>query len=460
MPQTGSRIRRQPAAAVALASLLVPACLSASGQPAVGPGTRPSSAVTVQAPAIDLVRARGFPVEGTVPPRRVRPAAEDVRATLSEYYTSAFMDPDAAPGDVLAHFRGAAQREARGDLGELTLGRAARGISHVKPRRSPLRVDVLTDRGRHPVAAMAHIEFRALGRSEDGVDTPLRHRAEYLLRPFGGRWRIVAYRVERRVAPEVIPGIPTQGSLFVLALGSDARNRQSVTRTRADSIHIIGVDLRERKASILGIPRDAYVRIPGHGREKINAALYFGGPELMVRTVEGLTGIRMDGYLLTGFADFKHAVDRIGGITVRVPYPMNDPLSGAHFRRGDARLNGTRALAFSRNRHDTPAGDFSRSKNQGLVMLAALRELRDDVARDPLTLFRWIQVAAEHVRTDLGLDQMLGFLYAALSIDPSRVRNKVVSGSGGTAGGASIIHLGSGARSMFRDLRRDGLLGH
>jgi polyisoprenyl-teichoic acid--peptidoglycan teichoic acid transferase len=307
---------------------------------------------------------------------------------------------------------------------------------------------------------VANIEFRALGRSEDGIDTPLRHRAEYLLRRFGGRWRIVSYRVERHLVPETIPGIPTKGSLFVLALGSDARKGQAVTRTRADSIHIIGVDLRERKASILGIPRDSYVPIPGHGSNKINAALFFGGPDMMVRTVEGLTGIRMDGYLLTGFGDFKHAVDRIGGITVRVPYPMNDPASGAHFRRGETHLNGTRALAFSRNRKDTPAGDFSRSLNQGTVMLAALRELKDDVARDPLALFRWIQAAAEHVWTDLSLDEMLGFLYAALSVDPSRVRNRVVSGSGGTVGGASVIHLGSGARAMFRDLRRDGLLGH
>jgi polyisoprenyl-teichoic acid--peptidoglycan teichoic acid transferase len=450
----------RPAAAVAVVSLLAPACSSASGRPAVGAGTHPAPTVTVQAPEIDLVRVRGFPAKGEVRTRRIRPVAGDVRDTLAELYTSAFMDPGAAPAGVLAHFRGEAQREARRDLGELTLGRAASRISEVKPRRSPLRVDILTDQGRHAVAAVATIEFRALGRSEDGIDTPLRHRAEYLLRRFGGRWRIVSYRVERHLVPETIPGIPTKGSLFVLALGSDARKGQAVTRTRADSIHIIGVDLRERKASILGIPRDSYVPIPGHGSNKINAALFFGGPDMMVRTVEGLTGIRMDGYLLTGFGDFKHAVDRIGGITVRVPYPMNDPASGAHFRRGETHLNGTRALAFSRNRKDTPAGDFSRSLNQGTVMLAALRELKDDVARDPLALFRWIQAAAEHVWTDLSLDEMLGFLYAALSVDPSRVRNRVVSGSGGTVGGASVIHLGSGARAMFRDLRRDGLLGH
>jgi hypothetical protein len=82
------------------------------------------------------------------------------------------------------------------------------------------------------------------------------------------------------------------------------------------------------------------------------------------------------------------------------------------------------------------------------------------VRREPLTLFRWIQVASKHIRTDLSLGEMVGFLYTALSIDPSRVRNRVVSGTGGTVGGASIIRLSSGAGGMFRDLRRNGLLGH
>jgi LCP family protein required for cell wall assembly len=321
-------------------------------------------------------------------------------------------------------------------------------------------VDVLTDLGRHPVAAVAHMEFTARGLTPDGVETPIRHRAEYVLRRFGDRWQIVAYRVKRHLVPEGIPGVPDRGSLFVLALGSDARIGQSVTRSRADSIHIIGVNLSRGKASILGIPRDSYVPIPGHGSNKINAALFFGGPELAVRTVEGLTGIRMDGYLLTGFGGFQGLVNGIGGLTVRVPYPMNDRASGAHFRPGETRLNGKRALAFSRDRHDTPGGDFGRSLNQGSVILSALRELRDDVDKDPLSLFRWVQVASDNLQTDLSLDDMVGFLYAALSIEPSRVRNRVVSGGGGTAGGASVIHLGSGARAMFRDLRRDGLIGH
>jgi LCP family protein required for cell wall assembly len=272
--------------------------------------------------------------------------------------------------------------------------------------------------------------------------------------PQGGTGRPVD--LGRAIEAVFAPG--TGERLFILAIGSDARAGQAVAGTRADSLHIIGVDPRSGVASILGIPRDSYVAIPGVGTQKINASLFYGGPELTVRTVEHLTGIPIAGYLLVGFTDFRKSVRATGPLEVRIPYPMNDSFSGAHFRAGPARLNGNEALAFARNRHDAPGGDFGRSMNQGLLIISALRELQDDVVRDPVALFRWLAAAREYVRTDLSIDQMLDLLLAAMTIDPGRVRNRVVSGSGGTAGGASVIHLGSWAGASFGDLRDDWVL--
>jgi anionic cell wall polymer biosynthesis LytR-Cps2A-Psr (LCP) family protein len=152
-------------------------------------------------------------------------------------------------------------------------------------------------------------------------------------------------------------------------------------------------------------------------------------------------------------------VTKVGPIEVVVPYPMSDAASNAHFRAGPTRVTGPRALAFSRDRHDAPGGDVGRSLNQGRLLLAALRALRDDVRKDPLALFRWAAVGFEHVRTDLTLLEMLELLNAAVSVEPARVANRVVFGGGGTVGGASVIQLGSAAQAMFRDLRGDGLLG-
>jgi polyisoprenyl-teichoic acid--peptidoglycan teichoic acid transferase len=265
--------------------------------------------------------------------------------------------------------------------------------------------------------------------------------------------------VGRLMAAAFAPAVHRSSRLFVLAIGSDARAGQAVGRTRADSLHIIGVDLREARASIVGIPRDSYVPIPGAGSQKINASLFLGGPELTVRTVEALTGIPIDGYLLAGFTDFRAMVSRIGGVEVRVPYPMNDAASGARFRPGPTRMTGPEALAFSRDRHDVPGGDFGRSLNQGRLLVAALRELRADAARDPAALLQWVAVAADHLITDLPVDRMLDLLLVALTIDPARIRNRVVSGGSGFVGGQSVVRLGTSARAMFRDLRRNGVFG-
>ena len=447
-------------ASVLLVGALVGAACSAADGPAdpeAGPTSPSPSPEEAAAPPVRLALAnvRAVPVKGTVRTRAMRPLAERVGSVLAGLYGAAFVDP--APSRAFRLFRADARREARRDRNRLTLGNAR--VARVANPRLRLRVDVLTDLGRNPRAVLASVQFAAKGISQEDVDTPIRHRARYLLQRFDPGWRIVAYSVKRRVAPDLIDGLPAKGSLFILAIGSDARVGQSVARSRADSLHVIGVNPREGKAAILGIPRDSYVPIPGHGSNKINAALFFGGPQLVVRTVEGLTGIRMDGYVLTGFGGFQGLVNGVGGLTVRVPYPMQDAASGAFFKPGRTRVNGKRALAFSRNRHDAPGGDFGRSLNQGSLILAALREFREDMARDPLTLFRWVRVARQNVVTDLGVHQMLALLYAAVSIDPSRVHNRVASGGGGTVGGTSVVHLGSGARAMFRDLRRDGVLG-
>jgi LCP family protein required for cell wall assembly len=195
------------------------------------------------------------------------------------------------------------------------------------------------------------------------------------------------------------------------------------------------------------------------GTRKINEALFYGGPDLMVRTVEQLSSARIDAYLLAGFEKFRNAVTGIGGLEVRIPYPMSDSKSGAYFQPGRRRLQGPDALAFSRNRYDAPGGDFGRSMNQGRVLLGAMREFQDDLRKDPITLLRWLAVGVRYLDTDLTMGEAADLLLALPSLEPGRVKNAVVSGSGSTVGGQSVVILGSGAQAMFRDLARDGFLG-
>ena len=109
----------------------------------------------------------------------------------------------------------------------------------------------------------------------------------------------------------------------------------------------------------------------------------FGGPKLTIQTIENLTGIHIDFYVLTSFAGLKSMIDAIGGVTVDVLQPMHDHFSGADFDPGPVHMTGAQALAFARDRHDFSRGDLDRSQNQGRLFLATLAEFRKDFQADP-----------------------------------------------------------------------------
>ncbi len=154
-------------------------------------------------------------------------------------------------------------------------------------------------------------------------------------------------------------------------------------------------------------------------------------------------------------------MNAVGGIGVDVPYAMSDPYSHARFRPGMTHMLGRNALAFTRDRHDVPGGDFGRSLNHGRMLIAALRQLKLDVAKNPGALLAWLAAGANTLQTDLGLADMADLLLSMPSLDPGRVRNRVVAGTGAMIGGLSVVQLGATAHAMFRDLAADAMLnGH
>ena len=257
---------------------------------------------------------------------------------------------------------------------------------------------------------------------------------------------------------EAFPVLDGRKPIFILTLGSDARPGQNIQRERSDSVHIIGLNPAKQSASILGFPRDSYVDIPGRGKDKINAAMAAGGPQLAVQTVEHLTGIHMNFYMLTSFVGLKKMIDTVGGVTVDVPFPMHDSFSGADFDPGPTEMDGTQALAFSRDRHDLPRGDIDRSLNQGRLLLGALSEFRTDFEKDPGAMLVWIGAGMRNIQTDLPLEEALKLGFTASKLRPIDVRNCVVPASGGTVGDKSVVFIGSVAKTMYSDMKKDGIL--
>ncbi|MBY6539102.1 LCP family protein [Rhodococcus sp. BP-349] len=139
---------------------------------------------------------------------------------------------------------------------------------------------------------------------------------------------------------------------------------------RTDTILLIHVPA-SGPTTMVSLPRDWYVPIPGNGTDKLNASFSIGGAPLLVQTVEGVTGLRIDHYAEVGFGGFADMVDAIGGVDICVPYDIVDPLAGIDLRAGCQELSGPQALGFVRSRA-TALADIDRMNNQRLFLSSLL----------------------------------------------------------------------------------------
>ena len=241
---------------------------------------------------------------------------------------------------------------------------------------------------------------------------------------------------------------------ILAVVGSDARPDERRDETRSDSIHFVALD-GKGNAGVVGVPRDSWVPIPGAGTSKINAALSFGGPQMMMDTFTELSDLDFTGYLLTGFAGFESLIGEVlGGLTMEVPQDFNDQAAKAYLEAGKQVLDGAQALALSRTRKTLARGDFQRQEHGGLVLMAAQAMLR---AGGPSALPGLVAKARPYVSTDLGPAELLVVAAAISRVNPGKVVNVVAPGGTGSAGGASVVFLSSSADELWEDLA-DGRL--
>jgi polyisoprenyl-teichoic acid--peptidoglycan teichoic acid transferase len=470
--------RRSLALALALASALG-ACTSAPppGDPTTTPSTTtpatPSPSPLVP-PALEvrIADARGSGAAGDIAPETLAAASDQVGTTLATMFTIGFVDRDEWEGGAFTSlfrlFEADVREQAHRDLELLSLGPLAEVAEGVRVPVASAELRFLANAAGRPVVAIADTQFVATARAGD-ARAELAQTGRFVLRWGEGAWRIAGYDVAARIPSEIdrrpspsgaafAPGLPATGPTFLLAIGSDARPSQAIATARADSLHVIGIDPRSGVVSILGIPRDTWTPIPGHRTDKINASLMLGGPELVVETVERLTGIEIDAYALTGFAGFTQAVSAIHGIDIRIPYAINDRYAHARFRPGPAHLGGKQALAFARARHDLKDGDFERSLNQGRLLVAMAQTLARNTREETGPFVRWALAGAAAIRTDLALEDLFEMLVAVPMFDPDAMRNEVAPGRLAMSGSQSVVLLDARATAMFRDLARDGVL--
>ncbi|ABL81252.1 MULTISPECIES: LCP family protein [unclassified Nocardioides] len=267
---------------------------------------------------------------------------------------------------------------------------------------------------------------------------------------------VALVKVNRADGVDLTPDV-----VWILAVGSDARPGHDMTRTRGDALQLIGMNTRTGAASAIGVPRDSWVSIPGHGFEKINAALYFGGPQLLGQTVGNLVGVQPDYVFVSRFKFFQAMVKDIGGITVDNPVAFDDTyLKPKGFRKGRIHLGGYDAMAFSRIRHNLIRGDFDRSANQQRVLRGIQARVRAR-AHVPGFIERGVLSVMQHLYTDLSPVELFRLAQVVAHVDPHKITTCVVQGGIGSIGGASVVLPNVGmARRLGNAARNDATIGH
>jgi LCP family protein required for cell wall assembly len=188
-------------------------------------------------------------------------------------------------------------------------------------------------------------------------------------------------------------GLLLSNPSVILLLGTDHSSLASRAADKhSDSIMLLRTDPGRHRLVYLSIPRDLAVDVPGHGQQKINAAMQFGGPALAIRAVEGITGLKINHVVTIDFGNFKSLIDKVGGVDINVPAPIlsdrfDCPYStasrcqqwqGWRFPKGVQHMNGQRALIYSRirvNRLNPSESDLTRGERQQQVMQALLGKL-------------------------------------------------------------------------------------
>jgi LCP family protein required for cell wall assembly len=248
--------------------------------------------------------------------------------------------------------------------------------------------------------------------------------------------------------------------VWILCLGSDARPGQGLTSERADAIQLVGLNLDTGAGTMIGIPRDSYVEIPGHGRDKINASMTYGGPQAMAGSVGQLVGVHPDYVFTTGFLGFRAMVRAIDGVTVDSKFAFSDPVRPQGYHVGKNVLNPFQALIFGRVRHPLPRGDFDRSANQQELLRSILRKVRGHQST-PGFLEHGLLAAMKNMNTDLSPAALYRLAQAVNGIVPSKLKGCVVQGPTGYAGAASVVYPDvAQARRIGDDARKDGTLNH
>ncbi|MEO7369585.1 MAG: LCP family protein [Ilumatobacteraceae bacterium] len=253
------------------------------------------------------------------------------------------------------------------------------------------------------------------------------------------------------------------GSVDASGIGTAA----DVSGHRSDTIMILRRDKASGDASLLSIPRDLWVQVPGHdAKRRINSA-FNDGPEVLVETLQQDLGLPINHYVEIDFSGFKALVDALGGVQICVDFATRDVSTGLNITEpGCHVLDGVQALAYARSRHyeqyreddqwhEDPASDLGRTKRQQQFVNLALQKALDRIKVDPFSAGSLVTAIGASLRVDDELDPISAAASLRSAVDGG-IATYSLPVFGKTIGGNAVLLLGDGSDAVLAYFRGQG----
>jgi LCP family protein required for cell wall assembly len=265
-------------------------------------------------------------------------------------------------------------------------------------------------------------------------------------------------------------GTPASGPVNILIAGIDTRS--GLTRQQeielhvgndvsmnSDTLMLVHISADHDRVQEISLPRDSWVDIPGHGMNKINAAIGIGGPPLMVKTVTQATGLVINDYIEVDFLGFVKVIDALGGVDICLPFAVDDSYTGLHMSAGLHHVDGVTALKFARDRHSFAASDLARIADQQQLLSSLFTEATTSgILANPFRLQEFVSSLTSAVTVDNGFNlvRLADELRGIRSEDITFATVPIATASYMAPDGQeAILWNTSAARALFESLRND-----
>jgi LCP family protein required for cell wall assembly len=233
----------------------------------------------------------------------------------------------------------------------------------------------------------------------------------------------------------------------------DLQDKGARSGERSDTIMMIRLDPATKRSAVLSFPRDLWVKIPGHGTQRINGAYRRDDPQLLIDTIQAEFDLHVDHFIQIDFCAFQRLVKAVGGVSVALPFPVRDASIGLEvLQPGCHRFDGDEALKYVRSRHfeymdeqgewhEDPSSDLGRiARQQDFLRRTLTAALKQNVLK-PKIITSLYASYRDDVVVDLGLtiDKMIEFVGVVRDVNASTIRTYQIETSGKTIGGAAVL---------------------